>query len=154
MGKSRVLTHVCVSGLVTDSALGPQPELFHRLSYVGVDGTVVPYQITSHRISLRWQSAGVADIFCLNGNFVGSNCHKERFQHIKARRPVLAILGFVSSHRYHMLTKLAIVATLAVSISARPTDADANIGACPVFCVRQSNCKHCPDKNCIIYICF
>ncbi|KAG2749777.1 hypothetical protein P692DRAFT_20832641 [Suillus brevipes Sb2] len=47
---------------------------------------------------------------------------------------------------------LAIVAALTTSISAMPADADT--GACPIFCVRQSNCKHCPDGNCLIYICF
>ncbi|KAG2349994.1 hypothetical protein BDR05DRAFT_955843 [Suillus weaverae] len=49
---------------------------------------------------------------------------------------------------------LAVVAALTASISARPADADVDKGVCPLFCVRQSNCRNCPDKNCIIYICF
>jgi len=48
---------------------------------------------------------------------------------------------------------LAVVAALTSSISARPTDPetdiDGGVGACPIFCVRQSNCKHCPDQNCV-----
>ncbi|KIK46492.1 hypothetical protein CY34DRAFT_800346 [Suillus luteus UH-Slu-Lm8-n1] len=42
---------------------------------------------------------------------------------------------------------LAVVAALTASISA--TSADVDAGACPIFCVRNSNCKHCPDKNCV-----
>ncbi|KAG2032207.1 hypothetical protein BDR03DRAFT_970685 [Suillus americanus] len=49
---------------------------------------------------------------------------------------------------------LAVVAALTTSIFARPADVDVDAKVCPLFCLRQSNCKNCPDKNCIIYICF
>ncbi|KAG1761559.1 hypothetical protein EDD22DRAFT_895578, partial [Suillus occidentalis] len=42
---------------------------------------------------------------------------------------------------------LAVVAAIITSISAMPADADTQ--ACPLFCVRDSNCKHCPDGNCV-----
>lgn len=125
----------------------------HWLAYLGVKITIIPHQIAnSHGLSLSGGNPLALQISSVwkGMPWAGPSHHKDQFKHIKARissSDWFHPIDITSSQTMRLANVLAVVAAISASISAMPADADAEV--CPLFCLRDSNCKRCPDGNCV-----